>query len=263
MTRASPARGHRPRHTFARPLGLPHTPRHEDAFPPVFVAAVLALSAARTSVAQAAPRGTKPAAPAPSAAQRRAALLDPTAAFWSAHAPANGHGRHRDFARHRSPSSSFASGRPSASTTSTTSRAPATTTIRVSFACSAASSRSSASRAIRRSRISGAADGARGFGSHVQRRGTISYAQFKPTDRTTNVFINLHDNLNLDTLRFAPIGRVVQGMEVADSLYRRLRRAADLRPAAWRREAAVPGIQQVHGQGIPEARPDSEDHDPP
>ena len=50
-------------------------------------------------------------------------------------------------------------------------------------------------------------------------RGTISYAQFKPTDRTTNLFINLHDNLNLDTLRFAPIGRVVQGMDIADSLY--------------------------------------------
>jgi cyclophilin family peptidyl-prolyl cis-trans isomerase len=50
-------------------------------------------------------------------------------------------------------------------------------------------------------------------------RGTISYAQFKPTDRTTNVFINLHDNLNLDTLKFAPIGRVVQGMDIADSLY--------------------------------------------
>lgn len=53
-------------------------------------------------------------------------------------------------------------------------------------------------------------------GSNV--RGTISFAQFKPTDRTTNVFINLQDNINLDTLGFAPIGRVVQGMEVADSL---------------------------------------------
>lgn len=52
-------------------------------------------------------------------------------------------------------------------------------------------------------------------------RGTISYAQFKPTDRTTNVFINLRDNLNLDTLKFAPIGRVVSGMDVADSLYSR------------------------------------------
>jgi peptidyl-prolyl cis-trans isomerase A (cyclophilin A) len=50
-------------------------------------------------------------------------------------------------------------------------------------------------------------------------RGTLSYAQFKPTDRTTNVFINLRDNPNLDTLGFAPIGRVVQGMEVADSLF--------------------------------------------
>jgi cyclophilin family peptidyl-prolyl cis-trans isomerase len=50
-------------------------------------------------------------------------------------------------------------------------------------------------------------------------RGTISYAQFKPTDRTTNVFINLKDNPELDTLRFAPFGRVVQGMDVVDSLY--------------------------------------------
>jgi len=50
-------------------------------------------------------------------------------------------------------------------------------------------------------------------------RGTIAYAQFKPTDRTTNVFINLRDNLNLDTLGFAPIGRVVEGMEVVDSLF--------------------------------------------
>jgi peptidyl-prolyl cis-trans isomerase A (cyclophilin A) len=52
-------------------------------------------------------------------------------------------------------------------------------------------------------------------------RGTIAYAQYKPTDRTTNLFINLRDNANLDSLGFAPIGRVVQGMEVADSLYSR------------------------------------------
>ncbi len=49
-------------------------------------------------------------------------------------------------------------------------------------------------------------------------RGTLAYAQFKPTDRTTNVFINMSDNANLDTLGFAPIGRVVQGMDVVDSL---------------------------------------------
>ena len=50
-------------------------------------------------------------------------------------------------------------------------------------------------------------------------RGTISFAQFKPTDRATNVFINLRDNPVLDTLKFAPIGRVVSGMAVVDSLY--------------------------------------------
>ena len=50
-------------------------------------------------------------------------------------------------------------------------------------------------------------------------RGTISFAQYKPTDRATNVFINLRDNPNLDTLKFVPIGRVVKGMEVVDSLY--------------------------------------------
>jgi peptidyl-prolyl cis-trans isomerase A (cyclophilin A) len=50
-------------------------------------------------------------------------------------------------------------------------------------------------------------------------RGTLAYGQNKPTDRASNVFINLSDNPSLDTLRFAPIGRVVQGMEVADSLY--------------------------------------------
>jgi cyclophilin family peptidyl-prolyl cis-trans isomerase len=50
-------------------------------------------------------------------------------------------------------------------------------------------------------------------------RGTLSYAQFKPTDRSTNIFINLRDSPNLDTLGFTPIGRVLEGMEVADSLY--------------------------------------------
>ena len=52
-------------------------------------------------------------------------------------------------------------------------------------------------------------------------RGTVAYAQSKPTDRTTNLFINLADNPKLDSLGFTPIGRVVQGMEVADSLYSR------------------------------------------
>jgi peptidyl-prolyl cis-trans isomerase A (cyclophilin A) len=50
-------------------------------------------------------------------------------------------------------------------------------------------------------------------------RGTVTFAQYKPGDRTTNLFINLRDNSRLDTLGFAPIGRVVKGMAVADRLY--------------------------------------------
>jgi cyclophilin family peptidyl-prolyl cis-trans isomerase len=50
-------------------------------------------------------------------------------------------------------------------------------------------------------------------------RGTVTFAQFTPDDRTTNLFINLSDNSRLDALGFAPIGRVVQGMAVADRLY--------------------------------------------
>lgn len=50
-------------------------------------------------------------------------------------------------------------------------------------------------------------------------RGTLAFAQYTPRDRTTNVFINLRDNPSLDSLKFAPIGRVVQGLDVVDSLY--------------------------------------------
>jgi cyclophilin family peptidyl-prolyl cis-trans isomerase len=50
-------------------------------------------------------------------------------------------------------------------------------------------------------------------------RGTIAFAQYKPADRATNVFINLRDNPELDTLKFVPIGQVVKGMDVVDSLY--------------------------------------------
>ena len=50
-------------------------------------------------------------------------------------------------------------------------------------------------------------------------RGTVAFAQFKPDDRTVNLFINLRDNARLDALGFAPVGRVVKGMAVADRLY--------------------------------------------
>ena len=54
-------------------------------------------------------------------------------------------------------------------------------------------------------------------GSNV--RGVVTYAQRTPKDRTTALFINLRDNLSLDSMGFAPIGRIILGLEVADSLY--------------------------------------------
>lgn len=50
-------------------------------------------------------------------------------------------------------------------------------------------------------------------------RGSISYAMTGPDARTTQLFINLGDNSRLDREGFAPVGKVVQGMQVVDSLY--------------------------------------------
>ncbi len=51
------------------------------------------------------------------------------------------------------------------------------------------------------------------------RRGFIAYAMTGPETRTTQLFINTVDNSRLDAQGFAPIGRVVEGMVVVDSLY--------------------------------------------
>ena len=50
-------------------------------------------------------------------------------------------------------------------------------------------------------------------------RGFVSYAMTGPGARTTQLFINLGDNSRLDKDGFAPVGRVVEGMEVVDRLY--------------------------------------------
>ena len=51
-------------------------------------------------------------------------------------------------------------------------------------------------------------------------RGFVSYATSGPGTRTTQVFINLADNSQrLDSRGFAPFARVVEGMDVAESLY--------------------------------------------
>ena len=50
-------------------------------------------------------------------------------------------------------------------------------------------------------------------------RGTFAYAMTGPDTRTTQIYINLADNTHLDSQGFAPLGRVVEGMDVVDRLY--------------------------------------------
>ena len=51
-------------------------------------------------------------------------------------------------------------------------------------------------------------------------RGMMTFAAGSaPDTRSTQLFINYRDNRNLDGMRFAPIGQVVDGMSVVDSLY--------------------------------------------
>ena len=51
-------------------------------------------------------------------------------------------------------------------------------------------------------------------------RGTLTYAKTnRRNSRTTQLFINYRDNSRLDADGFAPIGRVIEGMEVVDQLH--------------------------------------------
>jgi len=51
-------------------------------------------------------------------------------------------------------------------------------------------------------------------------RGMVTFAAGSaPDSRSTQLFVNYADNRNLDPMRFAPIGQVVDGMSVVDSLY--------------------------------------------
>jgi peptidyl-prolyl cis-trans isomerase A (cyclophilin A) len=50
-------------------------------------------------------------------------------------------------------------------------------------------------------------------------RGTLTFATAGPNTRTTQIFINLGDNTNLDSMEFSPFGKITSGMDVVDKLY--------------------------------------------
>ncbi len=51
------------------------------------------------------------------------------------------------------------------------------------------------------------------------KKGAVSFAMLGPASRTTQVFINLADNVRLDKSGFAAFGQVVEGMNVVERLY--------------------------------------------
>jgi peptidyl-prolyl cis-trans isomerase A (cyclophilin A) len=49
-------------------------------------------------------------------------------------------------------------------------------------------------------------------------RGAITFATAGPNTRTTQLFINFGNNENLDSMGFAPFGKVTEGMDVVDQI---------------------------------------------
>jgi cyclophilin family peptidyl-prolyl cis-trans isomerase len=78
-------------------------------------------------------------------------------------------------------------------------------------------------------------------------KGTLTYAQLGTNNRTTQLFFNLQDNRDLDKRGFAPIGKVIGGMDVVERIYGGY---GDLPP---RGEGPDPTQIQLHGNGYLES----------
>ncbi len=98
----------------------------------------------------------------------------------------------------------------------------------------------------------GAAWGARRMAEDPVRqsnkRGTIAFARGGPNTRTTQVFINLVDNVRLDTsgtIGYTPFAEIVKGIEVIDSLTSEYGNAPNSVPDSVRRAGVNAWFQKA------------------
>ncbi|MCA9022200.1 MAG: peptidylprolyl isomerase [Planctomycetaceae bacterium] len=112
------------------------------------------------------------------------------------------------------------------------------------------------------------------------KRGYVSFAKTNQRNsRSTQFFINFGDNSNLDEMGFSPFARVVEGMDVVDSLYKGYGEGApgglgpfqgriveegnaylkkDFPMLDYIKTATIVGEEPAETQEKPEAKPDSE-----
>jgi peptidyl-prolyl cis-trans isomerase A (cyclophilin A) len=62
---------------------------------------------------------------------------------------------------------------------------------------------------------------------HSNKKMTVTFATGGPNTRTTQLFINLKDNSELDTRGFSPFGEVVEGMHVVEGINSEYREQPD------------------------------------
>ena len=55
--------------------------------------------------------------------------------------------------------------------------------------------------------------------TQTNRRGSVAFATRGPETRTAQLFINLASNQRLDSMGFAPVAQIVEGMDIVDGLY--------------------------------------------
>ncbi|QDT91419.1 peptidylprolyl isomerase [Gimesia algae] len=112
------------------------------------------------------------------------------------------------------------------------------------------------------------------------KRGYVSFAKTgMPNSRSTQFFINYGDNSNLDGMGFSPFAKVVEGMDVVDSLYNEYGEGApqgtgpdqmklvaegntylkkEFPMLDYIKKATIVGDEPTKAKEKPEAKPDSE-----